>query len=326
MNFFILLFQFVVCIIMKKWFKALAIVGVLALISIYVFIPHNIIVSKTVFINCTLTGAYRFLSDENKIEKWWPSKGSNKEIDNFTYKNRSYRLGQKLYNSVEIAVQDDKAKFAAKVNIFALPNGLIAAEWVCRIDSSFNPIKKIINYREGKNMQNDFADILQSLKLFLEKKENVYGFLVQQTSTTDTVLISAKWISSTKPSTAEIYNRIETIKKYILRESRTQTGYPLLNITRLDSGTYQTMIALPINKPLKGNNEFIPKRMVPGNFLLSEIKGGDRSIDEAFTQMNLYLDDYRKVLVAIPFQVMVTDRSAETDTSKWITKIYYPIY
>lgn len=310
----------------KKWFKGIAITGALVLISIYVFIPHKIMVSKTVFINCTLTAAYRFLSDESKIEKWWPTNESNKETNNLNYKNRSYRLEQKFYNSVQIAMQDDKARLASKVNIFTLPNGLIAVEWGCAIDSSLNPIKKITDYLHGKNIQRDFSDILQSLKLFLEKKENVYGFSVQQISTTDTVLISTKWISSTKPFTAEIYNHIGAIKKYILSEGRTQTSYPLLNITKQESGMYQTMVAVPINKPLKGNIEFIPKRMVPGIFLVCEIRGGEQSIDNAFEQMNLYLDDYRKVLVAIPFQVMVTDRSTETDTSKWITKIYYPIY
>jgi len=311
---------------MKNWIKGVAIIGIVGLIGVYIFIPHKIIVSKTVFINCTLNGTYRFFSDESNMQKWWPAKGPDNQITGFNYKNRGYRIEQKLYNSVQITIQDDKVKIATKLNIFALPNGLIAIEWICPIDSSFNPIKKIIDYRYAKNIQNDISDILQSLKLFLEKKENVYGFLIQQASTTDTVLISTKSLSAAKPSTVEIYKHIEAIKKYILKEGRIQTGYPLLNITRSESGMYQTMVALPIDQQLKGNDEFISKRMVPGNFLVSEIRGGEHSIDNAFVQMSLYVDDYRKGIVALPFQMMVTDRTKETDTSKWVTKIYYPIY
>jgi hypothetical protein len=38
------------------------------------------------------------------------------------------------------------------------------------------------------------------------------------------------------------------------------------------------------------------------------------------------MQDYGKSVVAIPFQYLVTDRLAEKDSSKWVTKIYQPIY
>jgi hypothetical protein len=30
--------------------------------------------------------------------------------------------------------------------------------------------------------------------------------------------------------------------------------------------------------------------------------------------------------MAIPFQLLVTDRSTESDTSKWVTHIYVPVF
>ncbi|MBS1597281.1 MAG: hypothetical protein JST75_03585 [Bacteroidetes bacterium] len=311
---------------MKKWIIGLLAVIILAFVSVYIFIPRNIIVSKTVVINCTVNGAYRFLADETKWNKWWPSTELDKNANIFIYKEKKYRIEQRLYNSVQISIQDSVEKIGSKINIFSLPNGLIAVEWVCKIDSSSNPLKKIFSYRQGKIIQNDFTEILERLRLFLEKKENVYGFQIHQTSTKDTLLISTKSVFPTKPSITEIHNLIEVLKKYMTQEGAKQTGFPLLNITQSESGEFQTMVALPIDKTLKGNKEISPKRMIPGNFLLSEIKGGDASIENAFVEMNLYVGDYGKGIVALPFQVMVTDRYVETDTSKWITQIYFPIY
>ena len=42
-------------------------------------------------------------------------------------------------------------------------------------------------------------------------------------------------------------------------------------------------------------------------------------------QMEQYVSDHKYVRIAIPFQSLVTDRMNEPDSSKWITKIYYPI-
>jgi hypothetical protein len=38
-----------------------------------------------------------------------------------------------------------------------------------------------------------------------------------------------------------------------------------------------------------------------------------------------YKDDYQRVSPAIPFYSLITDRLKEPDSSKWITKIYFPV-
>ena len=66
--------------------------------------------------------------------------------------------------------------------------------------------------------------------------------------------------------------------------------------------------------------------MVPGNILVSEIKGGDYSAREALREMHQFMTDNNMSSPAIPFQSLVTNRMEEPDTLKWITKIYYPVF
>jgi hypothetical protein len=42
--------------------------------------------------------------------------------------------------------------------------------------------------------------------------------------------------------------------------------------------------------------------------------------------MDQYFKDYNRVAMAIPFEYLITDRLKVPDTSKWVTKIYCPVY
>jgi hypothetical protein len=41
--------------------------------------------------------------------------------------------------------------------------------------------------------------------------------------------------------------------------------------------------------------------------------------------MKAYMKDFKLTSPAMPFELLVTNRANEPDTSKWVTKIYYPI-
>jgi hypothetical protein len=93
----------------------------------------------------------------------------------------------------------------------------------------------------------------------------------------------------------------------------------------VDSVHYQTMVAIPVNKPLPGRGPILAKRMVPGNILVAEVRGGTAAVEEGFRQLDAYVSEHRTRPPGLPFQSLVTDRRTEPDTSKWITRLYYPI-
>jgi hypothetical protein len=62
-----------------------------------------------------------------------------------------------------------------------------------------------------------------------------------------------------------------------------------------------------------------------GNMLVTEVKGGQIEVNKASVQLLNYISDYNRTAPAIPFESLVTDRRKEPDSSKWITRIYYPV-
>jgi len=99
----------------------------------------------------------------------------------------------------------------------------------------------------------------------------------------------------------------------------------MLNVTKEGTNQYQFMIGIPVNRILPKQDGIFPTRLVPGNFMVTEVRGAQQQIDEALSQLNYYFSDYGKTAMAIPFQSLITDRSQEPDSTKWITRISAPV-
>jgi ABC-type spermidine/putrescine transport system permease subunit I len=66
--------------------------------------------------------------------------------------------------------------------------------------------------------------------------------------------------------------------------------------------------------------------MVKGSFMVTEVLGGDSTISKASHNMEQYFQDFRRTSMAMNFTMLVTDRQLQPDSSKWITKLYHPVY
>lgn len=60
--------------------------------------------------------------------------------------------------------------------------------------------------------------------------------------------------------------------------------------------------------------------------MVCEIKGGEGAIHNAMTQMKYYFPEHHRTAMAIPFIYLITDRTVETDTTKWVSEMYSPVF
>jgi hypothetical protein len=101
----------------------------------------------------------------------------------------------------------------------------------------------------------------------------------------------------------------------------------MLNVNFDGLGNYETMVAISIDTLLPAKGPFSPKLVLKGgNILEAQITGGPATIRKGFEQFENYRSDYRISAPAIPYQLLVTDRLKEADTTKWITRFYYPVF
>lgn len=100
----------------------------------------------------------------------------------------------------------------------------------------------------------------------------------------------------------------------------------MMHVSRVKGGGYETMIAIPIDRDLKGHGNIFPSHFVPWKILTGEVRGGCYTAERGIDQLGQYIMDYQRTAMAIPFQLLVTERDKEADTSRWITRVVVPVF
>jgi len=300
---------------MKKWLIGLSVIFLLLLAGDYIFIPARLRISKIMPLNCNPNGAFKFLAEDSNWAKW----GTGKERGYYRVTDRSPRI-------IGLAISNQDSVLNSRIVILPMTTiDSVTLLWECNLGVSLNPVARIRQYQEAKAIRADMKATLDNLRSFLEKKENIYGISISETSTNDSFLVATHSTYPAYPATTDIYSLLHKLKEYVARENARETGYPMVNVTVSDSGQYKTMVAIPVNKALHGDGDIYFRKLIPGKYLTTEIRGGIYAVNTALGQLQNYINDYRRTTMAIPFQSLITDRSRVTDTTQWLTRWYYPV-
>lgn len=316
---------------MKKWIIVPVALIPAALLATYILVPAKINLSQSITVNCTQGAANRYLVNDSNWVKWWPQNASlpltsQTQANGFSYNHYIFLPNQRMFDAIGVRIDTDELTINSRIILIPKHIDSVNIQWVLEYKTGNNPFTRVNRYRQAEKLRSHLNIILAQLKMFLEKPENVYGIIVKKTIVKDTLLISTKKVFTAQPSTQEIYSLITKLKTHIQQQGARETGYPMLNIQQKYGGYFETMVAIPVNKELKEKNEIVVKTLVQGNILVAEASGGEHTVSNAFSQMENYLTDHHYESPAIPFYSLVTNRLSETDTTKWITRIYYPVF
>lgn len=286
---------------MRKWLLV-TIVLLLALGSIYWFIPAQLKIVQITPVHCPSPAAYRAIAAKDSLGR--------------------ARIVKKLLNTFEVQIGD----IGSTINVLPLPNDSCALQWTSEIDAGASPITRIKRYNQAVAIKKNMAAILADFKLWAEQINNLYGIKLRERAFGDTTLIATKTNTAVYPGVNDIYSLINNLKQYSAGFQAKPTSHPLLNITPLAKGGYQVMTAIPVDKPLPEQGAFFKRKIPLNKFLFVEVQGGDSTVQRSLRQLQLYINDHRKTVMALPFLALVTDRSQVPDTSEWITHIYLPVF
>lgn len=309
---------------MKKLLWLLLFVLVLVIAGIYTLIPNTLSISSVISIEASAPRITELLESNKALAKWWPERNSDNDSA-FGFNGQTFAISGSSYNLVEIEARLQQGPIKTKVQMVKLRPDSSVVEWTCQTSAGFNPIKRIQDYREAVALKENMDKLLMALKSYGDKKENIYGMKIENLTVKDTVLVSTKAHFDHLPTTEDIYKLVAKLQTYIAAEKASITNYPMLNINETDKNQYNVMVGIPTNILLKGNGDIELKRMVMGNILVGQFKGGMGKTLDAFYQMDRFKSDFEFTTVAIPFVQLVTDRSKEPDSTKWISTICLPV-
>lgn len=310
---------------MKKWFLLLVLVIFLSVLAFYLILPSTIQVTQVVKLVCAPASAARGLLQESNWSKWLNPRSEKTLSPNNGSDLFSYSVNAKLNRELLVDIEMGNQNWSSRLYILPELLDSVSLKWQCQLEAGINPLTRWKQYRVATALEKDMHRVLTNLKSVLENTEDIYGFPIFRTRVTDTILIATRSSFKNFPSTEELYKMISDLRQYIKMQGAAVTGFPMVHHDRIDSLRTETMVAIPINKPLQDKGKFIHKRMVSGYILVAEVKGGPCTIRNAFDEMENYISDNQKQKIAISFESLVTDRVATKDTSSWRTRVYFPI-
>jgi len=312
---------------MKKWILWLLVLLILTFLSVYVFIPSKIAISKTMISRVPISAAFRYVGSQDKWGKWWFDSGSKPRTtnDSFSYGGATFRITRIGYNVAGIAIEQDGMILQSELNLIALNRDSTWIRWNCELPTGYNPFTRLQRYKMAGELSKNMKIVLGKLDQYVSNPMNVYGVSISRITFWDTCMLSTRFTTAAYPTTTELYSYFEVLKKNVIKQNARIAGYPMMNVRMLKADSFETQVALPTNRFLQNEGKIFSRKMVPGNFLTSVVQGGRYSVEETLEQMEYFLKDNNRTQMASPFQQLITDRISEPDTSKWITRIYLPV-
>ncbi|TAL40612.1 MAG: hypothetical protein EPN92_14360 [Chitinophagaceae bacterium] len=306
---------------MKRFYLLLLILIAAAILFTYVFIPSKIDIRSVAESSMNSKAAYRFLLEENNWTKWWPGPKA------FYFNNTNFWITKKKLNSFEMQLVYKKDSVINNLEMIPLSGDSTEYTWSCEIESGNDPLTRWKQYFKALHIKKNLDTLIYSLKNSTDKEENVYGFKVQKIKVTDSVLISTRSLFNHYPDEKETGSMVQKLKDYIKTQKAVEKNFPMLNVNQTGPDNYEAMVAIATDKKLPETKDFTPKLVLKGgNILEAEFKGGPIATRKAFTEFENYKLEMQYISPAIPYQLMIIDRAKESDTTKWVTKFYYPVF
>jgi hypothetical protein len=304
---------------MKKYLLLLILICLIA-VSIFLFkdSQNNYTASRTVA--CPPDAVSRLFLSTESWSKWLPGK----QVNDSTYEiyGNKYRIEKMLLNGFH-ALGDEGAAIDFSFTP-ALKNETQLTVSISNWQEK-NMLSKAWNLMTKKN-QRTADQLLNDISTFFAETKNIYGIDIIRGRVEHIYWVSTKKEFEHFPNTEEVYKVIDTLEKFLVSEQMARLGQPILHIRPLDETSFQLMTAIPVERPIQPTELFQNKSMAPGFLLKGDVKGGLSTIEAAQRAMENYARDHKKQSPAIPYQLLVTNRLTEADTTKWITQINYPVF
>ena len=306
---------------MKKIYLAFFLLILIA--GIYL-LPNQKKVTQFAVANCAMDAVLRNIGNQSNWIKWWPGKQVNDST--YTFLSKHIIVTNVLVNGFNATIKNSKTNTTLNFQYIPVTTIKSKLELTSVYHFSSNPFKKMYEYIFYLNEKNDTKYFLAELENYFNSTEKVYGFNIKEDRVKHAFLMTAKKVTATYPTMEEVYALIGELKQYIKSKNGIETDFPIFNVIPLNANQFEFMVAIPIKSEIPANNQFIMKRMILGNILVAEVKGGNANIDLCKIELENYLRDYRKMSPAMPFQKLITNRLEIKDTSKWVTTWNYPIF
>lgn len=310
---------------MKKKILFILIICIVVIILIIpiIFIPAKIKIASIGYITQPLEAINRQVSNKSLFTHF-----NINDKNTFVVNNQPFQLLDIhfLGSDFTTSTQYKNIQLNGSVRFIFLKKDSVVLINECSFYKSNNPLVQYIQYFRALQFKKIQDKIVQELATLLSSSEFLYGVKIKHTLVQHDLYLSYNFNHNGIPSTELLYSKIDGLKKYILQQNGVILTPPMVNFSLLTNNRYRVMIAFATNVIIKESTDYKFKKMIKGNLLEAVVIGDNKKIKDAEENLHNYVFEKHLISPAVPYQILITNRIAEKDSTRWVTKLNFPIY
>ncbi|MEP6613878.1 MAG: hypothetical protein ABJA76_18375, partial [Mucilaginibacter sp.] len=257
----------------KRFFLVLILLLAALFAGIYIYIPSTISANGSMVVITAERHTADFLTTYAGWKAWWPGEKS-KDEKTYRYRGNTYRLTRLNNSGASLVSVSNNTPVNANITFIGVDKESTRVTWTSTLITSSNPLKRIKQYEEIAGLTKNLDELLQRLKQFLDDDKNVYHIGVKVQKVKDSVILTTNTVLKQTPDVQQVYKLIAALKQQVEQQHGVETSPPMLNVHQSGINEFEVMVGIPISKSIKTDGQASIHKMVLGNILVAEVKGG----------------------------------------------------
>ena len=337
--------------ILKIIFLVVLVIAVLATVA-GVLSPSDYEIERSAEINASPTAVFEEVNDFRKWQAW----GTWFQIDpetKYTYEGPDSGTGSMVkwvsdhsqVGSGQQTILESKKNQSIKTELrfegyddpafadFILePSGdATKVTWTMNGTWGKNPLMKLMgNMMITGAIESDYDKSLANLKEIAEAKP-VYSYSI---TITEEQAEPIKYLGITESINMEdgadvgekMGQLFGELMAYVTSHKVEMAGMPLTVYPKIDETGFDMECALPVKEAIEVEGDRITYKEFSGGKVVKGVHMGDyHQLESSHNEVNEYISNNALNVSGAPWEIYVTDPGEVTDTSQWVTHIFYPV-
>lgn len=152
-----------------------------------------------------------------------------------------------------------------------------------------------------------------------------YGYKIEEYVLKATPYLYTTKYPSIRNISSETFFGLYMDREVMKKQGLKMAGPPFCIFYRMDDWDMMIDVCVPVDRMPKDDNLVKAGKIKPGKAVVVHYLGPHKETKKGHAAAKQYIADTKKTITGPPWEAYITDPSAESDTARWQTDIYYPV-
>jgi effector-binding domain-containing protein len=317
---------------------------ILFLVGAYM-LPSELHITKSVFIRSSPEVIFEQVNNLKNWEKWSPWENIDTTMDlkyfgnptgegsGFEWKSDNSDVGSgrliidasKPYDSINTEIELGRKEKGIASFLFQKNDTGSFITWDFRLNLGNNPFSRYFGlFRKGK-LEDSFQLGLLSLKKVSENMTISLSLKIFQMKFGGFTYLGIREKVNPSEMVGKTSKSIRVLRDYISKKELKITLSPFRLFNSISKKEIDLTTGIPVEKADSAQDSIIVGHILPCKVAFVNYIGSYSGLNNGHEAIKKWIDVNKRKIIGSPFELYITDSLNEKDSTRWLTKIFYPI-